>query len=93
MPTQVAWHMFQHLLPGSVCLKIAGIRPPSRFFANEKLYWGHPPYGEETDFSVKSAYTLLVGAKTPTESKWDKVFQREKNSLISLTYTTSSTSN
>lgn len=81
VPTRVAWHMFPCLLSGSLCLKIAGLKA-SRFFANEKVYWGHPPYGEETSFSVKSAYTLLVGAKTPTESKWDKVLEIKIHSFL-----------
>ncbi|KAI4297955.1 hypothetical protein L6164_037808 [Bauhinia variegata] len=67
----------------SYSAKETRIIPPSRFFANDKLCWGHPPDG---DFSVKSAYTQLEGAQTnPYRKQWDKVWGQRIRSFLWLT--------
>lgn len=50
------WMSFEHLLPGSILMKIASILPPASRLGPDRMYWGLNPKGI---FTVRSAYDFL----------------------------------
>ena len=50
------WHLFAHLLPNHIILKIASVKAPCDYSGQDQCYWAHSNTGH---FTAKSAYLSL----------------------------------
>ncbi|KAK8650282.1 hypothetical protein V6N13_139927 [Hibiscus sabdariffa] len=60
------WHLFEHILPRDIVLRIAAIKGPLSMFAADSVGW---KLSSSNQFSLRSAYEVHMGNSSSVPSK------------------------